>query len=105
MESEYARMALELGLPGLALWLLFIAWVLTRTPGRVRDSWLLGRRMAFATTTMTFASGLIGIGMLTSVPQTILMLLSIGWFTVAKRPAHVLAERRAPGEPMRAVAR
>ena len=105
MESEYARMALELGLPGLALWLLFLVWVLTRTPGRVRDSWLLGRRLAFATTAMTFASGLIGIGMLTSVPQTILMLLSIGWFGVAKRPVQVLAERRTPGQPVRAIAR
>jgi hypothetical protein len=105
MESEYARMALELGLPGLALWLLFIVWVLTRTPGRVKDSWLLGRRLAFATTAMAFASGLIGIGMLTSVPQTILMLLSIGWFTVARKPAAVQAERRAAGQPMRAVAR
>lgn len=104
MESEYARIALELGLPGLLLWVLFIFWLMTRTPGRVRDSWLLGRRLAWVATGMTFAAGLIGIGMLTSVPQTILMLLGAGWFSAARRPAQVLVDRRAPRGSARTVA-
>ena len=87
MENEYARIVLEQGLPGLALWLLFIAWVLVRSPGRVRDSWMLGRRLAWVTFAAAFFSGLLGMGMFTSVPQTVVMLTTMGWFVVARRPA------------------
>ena len=30
MENEYARILLELGIPGLLMWVLFIGWVFTR---------------------------------------------------------------------------
>jgi hypothetical protein len=86
LENEYARIAAEQGLPGLALWILFIVWVATRLPGRIRDSWLLGRRAAWAACLALFASAMLGIGMLASVPQTALMLLLIGWFTVPPAP-------------------
>jgi hypothetical protein len=87
LENEYARIALEQGLPGLTLWAGFIAWILTRRPARVRDSWLLGRRMAWVACLSMFLSGLLGMGMMASVPQTAVMLLSIGWMTTARRPA------------------
>lgn len=89
MENEYARIVLEQGLPGLALWLLFIAWVLLRSPGRVRDGWQLARRLAWVVCAVVFASGLLGIGMFTSVPQTVLMLTTMGWFVTARRRAVV----------------
>jgi hypothetical protein len=85
LESEYARIALEQGLPGLLLWLFFILWVVTRRPGRFRDPWLLGRRLAWVACLSMFASGTLGIGMMASVPQTTLMLLLVGWFTTAPR--------------------
>ena len=92
IENEYARIALEQGLPGLVIWLLFILWVLTRRPGRVKDSWLLSRRLVWVACASIFASGLLGMGMLAAVPQTILMLLFIGWATTARRPVVVMAE-------------
>lgn len=79
MENEYARIMLEQGLLGLALWVAFIVWVLTR-PGLPRsDPWFIGRRLAWVTTAGYFAIALIGTGLLTSIPQTCLLLLSVGW--------------------------
>jgi hypothetical protein len=91
MENEYARIVLEQGLPGLALWLLFITWVLLRSPGRQRDGWQLGRRVSWAAFAVVFASGLLGIGMFTSVPQTVVMLVTMGWFVTARRQSAVTA--------------
>jgi hypothetical protein len=96
MENEYARIVLEQGLPGLALWLLFIAWILVRSPGRKRDPWLLGRRLAWVTFAVTFASALLGLGMFTSVPQTVIMLTTIGWFVVSRNPAPLPLAARVP---------
>jgi hypothetical protein len=92
IENEYARIALEQGLPGLLIWILFVVWVLTRRPARVKDSWLLARRLAWVSCASLFASGLLGMGMLAAVPQTILMLLLIGWTTTARRPMLVDSE-------------
>ena len=89
MENEYARIVLEQGLPGLALWILFIVWVLVRSPGRMRDSWALGRRLAWVTFLVSFGSGLLGMGMFTSVPQTVVMLMMMGWYVVARKRAPV----------------
>ena len=96
MENEYARIVLEQGLPGLALWLLFITWVLLRSPGRTRDGWQLARRLAWVTFAVVFASGLLGIGMFTSVPQTVVMLITMGWFVTARRRVVVAAPVPAP---------
>ena len=96
MENEYARIVLEQGLPGLGLWVLFITWVVGRSPGRTRDSWMLGRRLAWLTFAVAFASGLLGLGMFTSVPQTVVMLMTMGWFVVARKRAPVPIAARVP---------
>lgn len=100
LENEYARIGLELGLPGLTLWVLFILWILTRRPGRVRDSWLLARRLGWVACASMFASGLVGMGMMASVPQTAIMLVTIGWMTTAKRQAPVLEVASRPAAPL-----
>jgi O-antigen ligase len=82
MENEYARIVLEQGLPGLALWLAFIIWVFTRRPAPKSDPWFLGRRLARVATAAYFCSGLIGIGLLTAIPHTGLFLLLTGWIAV-----------------------
>ena len=86
LENEYARIGLEQGLPGLTLWLMFVVWALTRLPGRLQDEWLLGRRLAWICCGTVFFSGLTGVGLLSSVPQTALMLMMMGWFVVARSP-------------------
>jgi hypothetical protein len=79
MENEYARILLELGIPGLLMWLLFIGWVFTRRQIKKTDMFYFGRRLAFVAVVSTFATGLIGTGMLTSVPSTAIVLLLTGW--------------------------
>jgi hypothetical protein len=82
MENEYARILLELGIPGLCMWALFIGWVFTRRHVRKKDMFYVGRRLAYVACACTFATGLIGTGLFTSVPSTALLLLLTGWIVV-----------------------
>jgi hypothetical protein len=79
IENEYGRILLELGIPGLCLWAGFIIWVFTRRLANRRDPRGFGRRVGWFTAAAYFASGLIGVGLLTSIPQTCLLLLTTGW--------------------------
>jgi hypothetical protein len=84
MENEYARIVLEQGVPGLCAWVLFLAWVFTRNQPAYR-SWALSRRLMRAGGAAAFASGMLGIGLLTSIPSTALLLLTAGWIAVPER--------------------
>jgi hypothetical protein len=97
LENEYARIALEQGIPGLLLWVGFIGWVLAAS-WKTRAQWPTARRLQWMVCLSMFATALIGTGMLTSVPQSSLMLLMIGWATVpAAREESV--EAIQPGMP------
>lgn len=88
MENEYARIMLEQGILGLAIWIVFILWLLARRGGNRFDSWYPGRRLAWIVCATSFATGLIGTGLLTSVPHTCLLLLMAGW-VAARQPVGV----------------
>lgn len=94
LENEYARIMLEQGVPGLCLWLAFIIWVFMRKEVPRSDPWHFARRLLRVASVAFFASGLIGIGLLTSVPGTCLLLLSIGWIAV-RQPDRSEAPSRA----------
>lgn len=82
MENEYARIALELGLPGLMLWLAFFAFVLVRRPSEpANDPWKLGKTLGRTIVAMFCLSALLGTGLFTSIPQSALLLFVIGWIT------------------------
>jgi len=87
MENEYARIALEQGIPGIMLWLMFITWVVTRRPWRVRDEWRTARIAAWTAVVVSFGTGAIGTGLLTSIPQTVILMLLTGWVTTTARPS------------------
>ena len=93
MENEYARILLELGLPGLLMWTLFIGWIFTRRHVRRTDMFYFGRRLAYVACACSFALGLIGVGLFTSVPATTLTFLLTGWFTVREVRAAPVAEK------------
>lgn len=106
MESEYARILLEQGLPGLVLWVAFLLWAfLSRTTPRGHP-WYLGRSLAWAASASYFAIGLIGVGLLTSVPQTCLLLLATGWIAAPPAPdaAPAPSPVRARSSPSRDLA-
>jgi hypothetical protein len=107
MENEYSRILLEQGLAGLALWIAFIAWAFTRPAPRRSDPWWTGYRLLWWTCLGNFALSLLGTGLMTSIPQTPLLFVSVGFLCVrgsrarARRPrrkavAMPPAERPAP---------
>lgn len=90
LENEYARILLEQGILGLALWAGFIAW-LTLRRFFAAGNWTLTRHLAWVATTIYFALGATGTGMLTSIPQTGLLLLLAG-VQCGPRPEPLLEE-------------
>ncbi|MGA8641414.1 O-antigen ligase family protein [Candidatus Binatus sp.] len=96
IENEYARIMAELGIPGLAMWIAFIFWVFTRAAPRRSDPWFIGRRLAYVATLMFLAMGVIGLGLLTWVPGTAMLMLLIGWVAVPNRLRVAVADPWAP---------
>ena len=84
MENEFARIVMEQGIPGLFLWVLFIVWVIAKGRGPKSDPWHLSRRLMLAAAAAYFLFALTGIGLLTSVPQSMVLLLGVGWISVSK---------------------
>lgn len=79
LENEYALIMLEEGIPGLALWLGFIFWLLARPGPRRSDQWHTGRWLARAFCALSFATAPLGTGMLSAIPQTAMLMLYAGW--------------------------
>ena len=79
IENEYARILLEQGWMGFALWISFFLWAFSRTPVGTH-SWIPGRKVAGITSAAYCATAFIGLGLLVSIPQSLLILLSLGWF-------------------------
>jgi len=99
MENEYARIGIEQGLPGLTLWVAFLFWAFLRWPARGTEGWALGRFTGWIACGMFFLTGLTGVGLMSSVPQTALMLLIMGWFVTAPQLKRH-AERFVPHIPV-----
>ncbi len=96
IESEYGRIMLETGIVGLALWAAFIAWFVVGSAAFEPGPWKTGRRVAWVCCIAYFGVGMIGTGMLTSVPSTALLLIYVGW--VAVRPASSIAILSSPAK-------
>jgi hypothetical protein len=79
MENEYARIVLEQGIFGLLLWIAFIAWLFLRRPPGGANEWLIGRRLVWVVSAAFFVTGMIGVGLFTSIPGTVMMFLGVGW--------------------------
>jgi len=95
MENEYARIMLEQGIFGLGMWLAFLIWLFTRREKGYFDSWSQGRRLAWFACLLTFGTGLIGVGILVSVPQTCLLLINAGWIAARQRVPEEVVFRNA----------
>jgi len=87
LENEFARIAMEQGIIGLLLWLLFIGWLATRLPPRRRGGSLVAERMMWATMLVMWGTAFIGTGLLSSIPGTAFLLLWMGVVVGTRRPA------------------
>jgi hypothetical protein len=96
IENEYARILMELGIPGLGIWIAFICWVFTRAAPRRSDPWFIGRRLAYVSSLMFLAQAMIGLGLLTWIPGTAMLLFLIGWVAVPSAPRVPVADPWAP---------
>jgi len=102
LENEFARIAMEQGIIGLALWLLFLCWVFTRLPPRRRGGSLVAERMMWASMLVMWGTAIIGTGLFSSIPGTALLLLWMGIVVGTRRPAPVtraVAVKPAPQAP------
>lgn len=93
IENEYARIALELGIPGLAIWIVFLIWAFARRPSRPGDAWELGRRLAWCSGALYFGTGWIGLGLLSSIPHAAFLLLCTGWIVMPERRSDQTADQ------------
>ncbi len=89
IESEFGRLLLEEGLPGLLLWLAFVsstlwfsAWEVRRGGSRSAGMWIFCAG--------SWASGLVGTGLLASIPSTMILMVYLGRLSRAGGP--ILAE-------------
>jgi hypothetical protein len=82
IENEYARIAAEQGIPGLALWVGFIIWILTRPAPERHDQWCGGKRLARLLCAISFLTAPLGTGLLNSIPQSAMMMAFAGWIAV-----------------------
>jgi hypothetical protein len=95
LENEYSRILLEQGLTGLLLWTAFIVWVIRHRPRVGADAWSFGRLLMWLLCLMSFATGLIGIGLMTAIPQSPLLFAALG-FAVAPQRVVPRQPRKSP---------
>ena len=79
LESEVSRIALELGVIGLAAWMLFIARSLLAGFLAAQGSGRLSYALMFVSISAAAAMSLIGAGFMSAIPATLVMFLQIGW--------------------------
>jgi hypothetical protein len=83
VENDYCRVLLEQGVIGLLLLLGFVVWFVTNRATFVKDDWLTGRRMGWFLCVLSWFVGALGLGMLTSIPNSFMFLLTVGWTSVS----------------------
>jgi hypothetical protein len=91
IENEYARILLEQGIPGLLVWLAFLGWVFSRRTNLPGQPWFLSRRLGWMWCLGAFGTGVLGTGLLTSIPSTALLLLTLGWISAPEPDADLCA--------------
>jgi hypothetical protein len=84
IENEYGRILLELGIPGLCIWVAFLIAAVGDPQGARAGPWAIGWRLARVTCALSFGTAFIGTGLLTAIPGTSLLLLMMGWLCVPK---------------------
>jgi hypothetical protein len=77
LENEYSRILLEQGLIGLGIWIGFIIWLVFRKIDK-KDPAFATKKLCWIYAVVILLTAWIGIGMMTTVPGTVLLMLAIG---------------------------
>lgn len=97
VENEYARLVLEQGIIGLAVWIAFLIWVFAKRMKRGRrGNATLSMRIACVT---VFGTGVLGTGLLAAIPSTILLFLMMGSLVRQTAPIAESVPIRNRGKP------
>jgi len=97
MENEYARILSEQGIIGFLIWASFLIWFLWH--GRAAFGnvpWGIARKLTWCTALLAMGTGMIGTGLLTSIPETMLLMVGMGWVLVSGE-----TQPDVPAHPMR----
>lgn len=93
-ENEYTRILCEQGVPGLLLWVGFVAWYVSRRKvAFAKGSWSSSRRAAFAMISFVLCTAWIGNGLLTAIPNTAMLILGLSWTAAPMLEATVSRSR------------
>ncbi len=93
MENEYARILCEQGVIGLILWIGFALWFFSQVRVAFEAGpWANSRRMAWSLAAFSLSTAWIGLGLLTAIPQTPILLMGMGWTSTVQLRA--TAEKR-----------
>jgi hypothetical protein len=87
LENEYARLALELGVPGLVLWIAFLLRTLAIDPLRCQRLGGLPDCLMWGFGVLSWFAAGTGLGLLASVPSTLLLFLQMGALAAQQRIA------------------
>jgi hypothetical protein len=97
MENGYALILCEQGLVGLLLFLCFVAWFISRVgTAFAKGPWANSRRMAWSLAAFQLGTAWIGVGMFTSIPATVILVLSMGWTALPETIEYPEAIKRVP---------
>jgi hypothetical protein len=100
VENEYARIALELGIPGLIIWVGFLGWTLARGANIDKgDPWRSGRILQLFSFAITYVQSMLGTGLLTSIPGTVMSMIFLAWL-IAKPDLEDTAATAFRGAPV-----
>jgi hypothetical protein len=79
LENEFSRILIDQGWLGLGGWLVFLVWLFCAPPpSRLDRPWGLGVVLMYSLCLPTWATGFIGTGVLSAIPQSVLMLVMMG---------------------------
>jgi O-antigen ligase len=94
-ENEYARIAIEQGIVGFLIWMAFVLRLVVRPPKPLTPRWRTGLFFAWATVLVAWGTAWIGLGMLQSIPASIILLFSSGML-LRSSPRKVPAPAQSP---------
>jgi O-antigen ligase len=96
MENEYARILSEQGIFGLLIWLGLIVWFLLHIRSAfAKGPWATTRRLVWCLVVIGLATALIGLGLLTSIPGTVFLVMGMGWTSVREAGSGLDARRKS----------